>query len=298
MMVWLNGKTELENPMAAKVIDELIELRGLRFHYRDWASQTPGAPHLVLLHGLSGHARSWDAFAEAMSDRYRVLALDQRGHGETAWAPADKYAVTDMADDLEAFVKAIGLKDFHLLGLSMGGMVTMEYAGRRPAELARCVIVDIGPEIVAAGSSRIQSGIRASDVFDTKDSAFAAARAVNSIPPEAHHRQRSDNNLMRLEDGRWTFRFDRAFRQGSALRPRDPEAAWRSCAQIAVPTLVMRGELSDILSPEIGRKMIEVIPDARYVEVAGSGHPIPLDQPDAFLAAARAFLKGKQPVTA
>jgi len=278
--------------MTAPVTDELIELRGLRFHFRDWPAAKPGAPDLVLLHGFTGHARSWDAFAEAMSDRYRVLALDQRGHGETAWAPADQYGVGDMADDLEAFVGAMGLKRFTLLGLSMGGMVTIEYAGRRPEALAACVIVDIGPEIVAAGSSRIQSGIRTTDVFDSKDAAFAAARAVNAIPPEAHQRQRVDNNMMRLEDGRWTFRFDRAFRHGSALRPRDPQAAWASCAKIAVPTLIMRGALSDVLSPEIGQRMVEAIADARYVEVAGSGHPIPLDQPDGFLAASREFLRG------
>ena len=129
-------------------------------------------------------------------------------------------------------------------------------------------------------------------MFDSKDAAFAAARAVNSIPPEAHQRQRVDNNMMRLEDGRWTFRFDRAFRHGSALRPRDPESAWASCAQIAVPALIMRGELSDVLSPQIGQRMVEVMADARYVEVAGSGHPIPLDQPDGFLVASRDFLKG------
>jgi len=278
--------------MTAAVTDELIELRGLRFHYRDWAAKAPGAPDLVLLHGLTGHARSWDAFAEAMTDRYRVLALDQRGHGETAWAPADKYAITDMADDLEAFVSAMGLKDFTLLGLSMGGQVTMDYAGRRAAALSRCVIVDIGPEIAATGSSRIQSGIRATDIFDSKDAAFAAARAVNTIPPEAHHRQRVDNNMMRLEDGRWTFRFDRAFRHGGTLKTLDPASAWASCARIGAPTLVMRGALSDVLSPEIGQRMIEIIPDARFVEIAGSGHPIPLDQPEAFLAAARGFLQG------
>src|SRR5207248_6054524 len=117
------------------VTDELIELRGLRFHYRDWRPKRAGAPTLVLLHGFTGHARSWDAFADAMTDRYRVLALDQRGHGETGWVPADRYATADMADDLAAFVKAMGLKKFSLLGLSMGGMVTMEYAGRRPPEL-------------------------------------------------------------------------------------------------------------------------------------------------------------------
>src|SRR5438445_8269109 len=112
--------------MRDAVTDELIEMRGLRFHYRDWPSKSDGAPELVLLHGFTGHARSWDSFAEAMTDRYHVLALDQRGHGESGWAPADRYATADMADDLEAFVRALGLNAFVLLGLSMGGMVAME----------------------------------------------------------------------------------------------------------------------------------------------------------------------------
>jgi len=277
---------------TSPVVDELIELRGLRFHYRDWPSKRAGAKDLVLLHGFTGHARSWDAFAEAMTDRYRVLALDQRGHGETAWAPADKYATDDMADDLVAFVAALGLKDFTLLGLSMGGMVAMNYAGRRPKELAALVIVDIGPEIVAAGASRIQTGVRASDVFASRDEAFARARADNTRPPEAHHRHRVDHSLMRTEDGRWTYRYDRALRSPGTLRPRDPEASWRACANINVPTLVIRGALSDILSPEVAERMLEVIPGAEFKLVEESGHSVPLDAPDGFLAAARAFLKG------
>src|SRR5579862_3645570 len=86
------------------VTDELIELRGLRFHYRDWAGPRAGAPDLVLLHGFTGHARSWDAFAQGMSDRYRVLALDQRGHGESGWAGPGGYGIGEMTMDLEAFV--------------------------------------------------------------------------------------------------------------------------------------------------------------------------------------------------
>src|ERR1700753_716006 len=225
----------------AAVIDELIELRGLRFHYRDWPSKRAGAPDLVLLHGFTGHARSWDAFAEAMTDRYRVLAFDQRGHGETAWAAADQYGTGEMADDLTAFVAALGLNHFTLLGLSMGGMVTIEYAGRRPKELAACVIVDIGPEIVTSGLQRIQTGVRASDVFASRDEAFTAARAAkplpparaaNPVPPEAHHRHRSDHSLMRTEDGRWTYRYDRALRAPGNLRTRDPEAGWKACEDI------------------------------------------------------------------
>ena len=272
--------------------DELVELRGLRFHYRDWPGPTPGAPSLVLLHGYTGHARSWDAFAEAMTDRYRVVALDQRGHGETAWGPADGYTSAEMAADLEAFVKALGLKRFSLLGLSMGGAVSIEYAGRRPDALAALVIVDIAPEIVAAGSTRIQAGARASDIFASRDEAFAVARAASTIPPEAHHRHRSDHALMRTEDGQWTYRYDRALRQPGTLRFRDAKTGWASCANIAVPTQIIRGEISDILAPEIAQRMTEVIPGAVLATVAGSGHSVPLDKPDGFLAAARGFLKG------
>ncbi|MGE0422797.1 MAG: alpha/beta fold hydrolase [Reyranellaceae bacterium] len=281
------------NPTIGDTVrDELIEMRGLRFHFRDWPSTRAGARDLVLLHGYTSHARSWDAFAAAMTDRYRVLALDQRGHGESAWAPADRYGIDDMADDLEAFVRALDLRAFTLLGLSMGGMVAMEYAGRRPQALAACVIVDIGPEIVESGSQRIQSGVRAGDVFASRDEAFAIARAANSLPPEAHHRHRSDNSLMRTEDGRWTYRYDRALRTPSNLRRRDAGTGWRSCANIQVPTQIIRGGLSDILSPEIAERMVRTVPDARLAVVANAGHGVPLDAPEEFLAATREFLKG------
>jgi pimeloyl-ACP methyl ester carboxylesterase len=273
------------------VTDELIEMRGLRFHYRDWRAKRPGAPTLVLLHGFTGHARSWDAFADAMTDRYRVLALDQRGHGETAWAAPDRYGRSEMVDDLAAFVKALGLSGFALLGLSMGGGVTFEYAGRRPKELARISIVDIAPEIVTEGMTRIRTGVQAKDVFASPDEAFAQARQANPRPPENVHRARIEAALMRTEDGRWTWRYDRALRV-SGPPPRDTEAGWRACANINVPAQLIRGELSDILSPEITKRMLATIPNLRLDEVKDSGHSVPLDAPDGFLKAAREFLTG------
>jgi pimeloyl-ACP methyl ester carboxylesterase len=248
------------------VIDELIEMRGLRFHFRDWPSNRSDAPSLVLLHGFTGHARSWDAFAGAMTDRYRVLALDQRGHGETGWVAADQYGVDNMADDLETFARALGLKRFALLGLSMGGLVAMEYAGRHLEPLAACVIVDIGPEIVQSGSSRIQVSVQAADVFASREDAFAAARADNNRPPEMLHRQRSDAGLMRTEDGRWTYRYDHALRSPRNLHLRDSETVWRSCANIEAPTLIIRGALSDILSPQIAERMVQTIPECGDVK--------------------------------
>jgi len=281
--------TENRNTAA---VDELIEMRGLRFHFRDWPSRRVDAPSLVLLHGFSGHARSWGPFADAMTDRYRVVALDQRGHGETGWAAADQYGVDDMAGDLEAFVQALGLRDFALLGLSMGGLVAIEYAGRCPKRLAACVTVDIGPEIDRSGSSRIQANVQSTDSFASREDAFAVSRADNSRPPETLHRQRSDASLMRTEDGRWTYRYDRAPRSPGNLRLRDPETAWRSCANIDAPTQIVRGELSDILSPRIAERMVRTIPDARLATVADAGHGVPYDAPEGFLATVREFLKG------
>lgn len=273
------------------VVDELIELRGLRFHYRDWAGPGPDAQDLVLLHGYTGHARSWDAFAEAMSSDYRVLALDQRGHGETGWAPPDQYGTFEMVADLEAFVAALGLDRFVLLGLSMGGIVAIEYAGRRPPGLERLVIVDIAPEIPTEGLSDITRRVARSDVFDSVQAAFARAQEDNPVPPEAHHFHRIRHSLMRTEDGRWTYRYDRALRDPDNARPRPSvEEGWRSVAAIDVPSLLIRGEDSNLLQPAVADRMVRDIPDCRFVEVAGSGHPVPLDRPDGFLDAVRTFL--------
>ena len=273
------------------VRDELIELRGLRFHFRHWPSASADAQDLVLLHGYTGHARSWDAFAEAMSSDYRVLALDQRGHGETAWAPREHYGTVEMVADLEAFVAAMGLQRYVLLGLSMGGMVSIAYAGKQPSELERLVIVDIAPEIATGGLRNILDKVARSDVFESVEEAFARARADNPVPPEAHHLHRVRNSLMRNEDGNWTYRYDRALRDRTNQRPRpSAEEGWRSVANINVPTLLVRGENSNLLDRGIAERMVSDIAEARLVEVQGAGHPVPLDKPDGFLDAVRTFL--------
>jgi len=275
----------------ATVRDELVEMRGLRFYYRDWECPKPGAPTLVLLHGYTGHARSWDVFAEAMSRDYRVLVPDQRGHGQTQWAPPDAYGTDEMVKDLDTFVRALQLDRFVLLGLSMGGLVSIGYAGKRPDALGKLVIVDIAPEIDTVGLKRIQAGVVRSDVFETREEAFERARADNPIPPPDHQRHRVDYSLMRTADGKYTYRYDRALRDPKNPRTGIPaQEGWRLVANISVPTLVIRGELSDILSRPVAERMRSTIPDCRVVEVKGASHPVPLDKPDDFLKAARTFL--------
>ena len=99
--------------------DRSLAVGGLTFHYVTWGLES--APPLVLLHGLTSHARSWDTFARDLAGKRHVIALDQRGHGDSDRAPDGDYRVATMAADLAGFVDAIGLARFALLGLSMGG---------------------------------------------------------------------------------------------------------------------------------------------------------------------------------
>lgn len=275
------------------VTDELIELNGLRFHYRDWASTTAGAPTLLFLHGFTGHSRIWDPAAQELTRTHRILALDQRGHGESAWGPPEGYTPQQLGDDLAAFVAALDLRNFTLVGLSMGGTASIEYAGRRPSELARLVIVDVTPEIAQAGRDRIAAGLEASDVFETRDVVIERMVAANpNGDPEAIAR-RARHNLMRTADGRWTWRWDRALRRRAVVEQttfQPPETGWERCAAVTVPTLLIRGERSDIVSVEAGRQMVHVIPDCRFIEVAGSGHTVPYDRFEGFMEALRTFV--------
>ncbi len=261
-------------------------LGGLRFHYREWPN--PRAQALVLLHGFTGHARSWDSFAAAMQSTYHVYALDQRGHGDSAWT--DDYSAEAMVEDVQRWVTALGLKSFVLLGLSMGGRNAYQFAATHPEEVERLVIVDIGPEIASAGSNRITSGVRAGDVFASPEEALERARAANPRADEAEQVHRTLNNLMLQEDGTWTFRYDKALRGDRPLPRPEPGEAWALLPKITAPTLLVRGELSDVLAPEVAERMLKEIPDCKFAVVPGAGHSIPLESPKGFLEAVRTFL--------
>jgi esterase len=268
-------------------IDRYVTLNGLRFHYIEWPNE--GAPVLVLLHGLSSHAHSWDSFARAMAGDYRVLALDQRGHGESAWA--DDYSMERRVEDLAAFVRELKIGRFTLLGLSLGGMCAYGYAPRYPETLERLVIVDIAPDLLSEGIQRIATGLQSPDTVDSPEEALAAARAGNPRADEQELRHRVMNNLKQLPDGRWAFRFDPALRSLDRRGPvPDPEELWATFRNISCPTLVVRGEESDLLGREAAARMAREIPDCRVVEVPGAGHSVPLDRPREFLEAVRPFL--------
>ena len=184
-----------------------LDIGGLSFHYIDWGGD---GPPLVMLHGLSGHARTWDHTAAALSDRDRVLALDQRGHGDSDWAP--RYGIGPMAADLLAFMDALQFTKVTLMGLSMGGMVSFVFAAAHPERVRRLMVLDIGPEIASVGARNLAAAAAGSDVFASEEEAFAQARAANPRPTDETLRHRVRHNLRSMPDGTLTFKHDKALR--------------------------------------------------------------------------------------
>jgi pimeloyl-ACP methyl ester carboxylesterase len=271
-------------------MDRTITLHGRRYHYTEWGEAT--APALVMLHGITGHARTWDDEARLLAARYRVLALDQRGHGDSDPPPDSDYSDAALLSDLEAFAQALELGRLTLVALSLGGRVAINYAGTHPTGVERLVVIDIGPQIAPVGRARVgELMASAPERFETIDDVAAHIRANAPLYSEAMLRQRAQHAVRPLPGGGFTWKYDRALRdairQGRMRAPADLWAEWRA---ITCPTLLVRGALSDVLSEETAKRMADELPTARLVVVAGAGHTVPGDQPATFQSLLREFL--------
>jgi pimeloyl-ACP methyl ester carboxylesterase len=271
--------------------DRTVRLGALTFHYTEWG--TPDAPPVVLLHGITGHARGWDTAARALAPGRRVLALDQRGHGDSEAPPDADYRVGTMAADLAAFVDTLGLSRVSVVGHSMGGRIAIAWAGLHGARLDRLVLVDIGPDIATPGLQRVRSLMAQSpEVVASEAWALRYLRAGNPLHDEAELRHRVAHALRRLPDGSLTWKYSRGLRDMMREGRRDAVDLWPALRSIACPTLVVRGSESDILTAEQAKQVVEALPQGQLVEIAGAGHTVPGDKPAEFAQALRAFLLG------
>jgi len=274
-------------------IERTAKVNGIRLHYLDWGLDRgpANAPPVVLLHGITGHARVWDHLAERLAPRHRVLALDQRGHGDSDPAPDDDYRVGTMADDVAAFVGSLRLDRFALLGHSMGGRIAIKYAADHAARLERLVIVDIGPDITLAGLQRVRDMMaNAPERIESEEWAVEYIRRANPLQDVDMLRERVRHGLRRAPDGELTWKYAKGLRDMMREGRRDAVDLWEPLPRIPCPTLIVRGAESDILSAEVAKKMAERLPDGRVVEIAGAGHTVPADRPEEFVRQIRAFL--------
>jgi pimeloyl-ACP methyl ester carboxylesterase len=256
---------------------ELPGADGLKLHALEWSRE---GTLLLFLHGFGNSCRVWDDCAGELAPHYRVIALDQRGHGDSARDPEQRYESAAMARDVESVLGSLGADRVVLVGHSMGGRVSIEFAGLHPEQLAGLVLVDIGPESDPRGIARISLEVQEQDAsFDSlADYRRVLARQYPETAAEVLARM-AEHWTRRGPDGRLELKLDPAFnlRRGAqaageraAAEKRDAARAWDILRKLPCPALVVRGAASDILSPEVADR----IPRA--------AHSVMLDNPEGF----------------
>jgi len=259
-----------------------------RLHYLQWNPSGPTS--VVLLHGNSANAWWWEPVAREMPNEFRLFALDQRGHGDSEWIRPAAYTPADYARDLVGFLRhVIGTDDRPILvGHSMGGLSTLAFAAHH-GNLARAtVVID-----AALTSSRRRDWflrrLKSLPVVTYPDLNTAKAR-FRLMPNEGHIpaatlQAIAEKSLVATEEGRWTMKFDReSFFGGDGINPME------AIKKIRIPTLLLRAELSRIMTAEAAAGACAANPRMRLVTIPAAHHHLLLEKPAAVARAIREFV--------
>ena len=256
------------------------------------AEVAAGRPAILMLHGGGQNRFSWKSTGQILADQgFHVVALDARGHGDSDRSPDADYAVETLTADVLAVLDAIG-RPVVLIGASMGGLTGILAADRAgPQMVTQLILVDVVPRFEKTGSARIRdfmfSGI---DGFESLEQ---AADAVAAYLPHRTRPRRPEGlkKNLRLRNGRWYWHWDPAFMTKPGDDPElRTEKFEQAAADLKIPILLIRGKLSDVVSPEGVRHFLAEVPSADFVELSDAGHTAAGDDNDAFSAAVVAFV--------
>ena len=273
-------------PRPAPYTSRFVEAGGLRLRYLDYG--TAGRPPMLCLHGGAAHAHWFDFVAADLSADFHVRALDQRGHGDSAWAEPPDYSYRRLAADLADAVENLDLRDFVLIGHSMGGMVSLVYAATYPGRAGKLVIVDTTMHMPAERITAMhQLGRRESSICATRDEYVTRYRllpAGSTAAPEII-RHLAQHGGRQAADGSWRHKFDR-----NVYATRERMNGMPCWNQIRIPALLVKGGRSGRINPEIVADAKARCPHLELAEVPDSDHHVTLDNPGGFVRAVRAFL--------
>lgn len=261
---------------------------GLNLHYRNYPGpEGSSALPVLCLHGLTRNARDFAALAEDLSAKRRVIVPEMRGRGQSDYArDSDSYTPSTYVADVEKLLAEQAITRFVAIGTSMGGLMTMLMAQAQPGRMAAVVLNDIGPEVETAGLARISGYVGQGRSFPTwVHAAKALAETHGAAYPDYTLDQWLDlakRTMVVTQNGRISFDYDMAIaepfsRPGNAAPPN----LWLAFEALAgVPMLLVRGELSDLLSPDTVKRMAARNPKMRTVTVPRVGHAPTLDEPE------------------
>ena len=249
-------------------------------------------PTILMLHGGGQNRFSWKNTGQILANRgFHVIALDARGHGDSDRAPNAEYTVDAFARDAAAVLTQID-RPVVLIGASMGGLTGIVAAHRAgPAVVTKLVLVDVVPRFESVGTHRIRDFMtRHVAGFDSLD------QAADAIAQYLPHRRRPRNldgltKNLRHRDGRWYWHWDPAFVTSAGDDPFvEVDRLEQSAIDLRIPILLIRGKLSDVVSPEGVEDFLAKVPRAEFVELSDAGHTAAGDDNDAFSDAVVSFV--------
>ena len=282
---------------AVSSVPETVEYSGageITLIADEWNRGTGGAgrPSVLMLHGGGQNRHSWKSTGQTLADEgLHVVALDSRGHGDSDRDPDADYDVETLTADVLQVIRAIG-RPVMIIGASMGGLTGILAAHRAgPAEVTRLVLVDVVPRFEKGGSARIRDFmISGLDGFDSLEQAADAVAAYLPYRDKPRSPEGLKKNL-RLRDGRWFWHWDPAFMTKPGDDPELRTEKFEQAAKaLSIPVLLIRGKLSDVVSPEGVRHFLASVPRAEFVELSNAGHTAAGDDNDAFSDAVVKFV--------
>jgi esterase len=261
-------------------------IRGLRFHFLDWGD--PEAPPILLLHGGNQSAHSWDLVSLHLADRFHVLALDQRGAGDSEWARDQDYSFETRARDASEFISDQGLSAPVVMGHSMGGYVTMTLALTDPSLAEALVLVDVGPELSQRGVEVIRDFVTHNVEFDDLDQFVDAVARYDRFRSREHIARTLKYNLLCRADGKYASKVDHRRLPGVTAGPNPPTLD--DFKVLTRPVLVVRGGESDVFDADAAERFVSALPNGRLETVPRTGHNVHSGNTPGFLEAIGPFL--------
>lgn len=265
------------------------------------AGDTWGDPEgqlVMLLHGGGQTRHAWKGAGETLGESgYHAVAFDARGHGDSDWAAtSEEYAPDCMVEDLICVATALGSKNPILVGASMGGGTSLLSLGLDKVDAAALVLVDMAPKIEPEGSRKIQEFMNQKpEGFDTLEE---VAAAIANYQP---HRKRPRNldglakNVRLGANGKYVWHWDPKRRAGQRINGEYRDRLRDAADTLTLPTLLVRGGLSDVLSEEGAQSFLQQAPHAEYVNVKDAAHMVAGDRNDIFAGSVVEFLKRVAP---
>jgi len=267
---------------------------GLQLHYLFWPNSNSKSC-CVLIHGFTNDAHIWDDLAQKLQKQHNVIAVDLRGHGDSAWDPEAKYTHPQMVDDVWQLMKNQTYSDWHIIGHSLGARVATLLIANHAIKPTTFTLIDTGPEVRAVGVNKVRFDAENTPTeFSSPNDFYKYLSSIYLFAQDDRILKMARYGIKENSNNRWIPKTDPAFTaalwkadstKGNAQDLKYPltDELWRALANIQCPTLILKGQASAILAKSVAEKMAnEVMPNARLEIIGRAGHAMMVDNPDAF----------------